>query len=214
VRLLVAYDVATSYSDSKLVYRIVDDDSSIARIFATSERAWFGELVETEPGPPVCEPGYALLVDHGERGRPEERPRAGQNTLVEVYEARTLLELAKQARGAAVHAIRILQRKPATERAWPDEARVLRAETLAHPDDDSPRLVFADAIAGKRGSLVIVQCDLARGELTPAESRARRRAQRDCSRSTGCRGRGSPASRSAACFGAASSRRSSSMHRR
>jgi uncharacterized protein (TIGR02996 family) len=179
VRLLVAYDVATSYSDSKLVYRIVDDDSSIARIFATSERAWFGELVETEPGPPVCEPGYALLVDHGERGRPEERPRAGQNTLVEVYEARTLLELAKQARGAAVHAIRILQRKPATERAWPDEARVLRAEALAHPDDDSPRLVFADAIAGKRGSLVIVQCDLARGELTPAESRARRRAQRD-----------------------------------
>jgi uncharacterized protein (TIGR02996 family) len=179
VRLLVAYDVATSYSDSKLEYRIVDDDSSIARIFATSERAWFGEIVDAEPGPPVCEPGYALVIDHGERGRPEERPRAAQKTIIELYEPHTLLELAKQRRGAAVHAIRILQRKPASECAWPEEARVLRAETLAHPDDDSPRLVFADAIAGKRGSLVIVQCDLARSGLTPAESRARRRAQRD-----------------------------------
>jgi hypothetical protein len=179
VKLLVAYDVATSYSDSKLDYRIVDDDSSVARIFATSERAWFGEIVDAEPPPPALEPGYALLVDHGERGRPAERPRAAQNTLVELYEASTLLELAKQARGAAVIAIRVLQRKPAVERAWPEDARVLRAETLAHTDDDSPRLVFADAIAGKRGSLVIVQCDLARAGLTPAESRARRRAQRE-----------------------------------
>ena len=177
MKFVVAYDVVTSYSDSKLEYRIVDDDSAISRIFATSERAWFGEVIDGEPGAPACEPGYALVIDHGNRGRPEERPRAAQITIREYFEATTLLGEARGHPGAV--AMRVLRRKPEADPAWSPEARVLRAETLRHPADDDPRLVFADAIAGKRGSLVIVQCDLARGELTPAESRARRRAQRD-----------------------------------
>ncbi len=176
-KCVVAYDVATSYSDSKLEYRIVDDDSAISRIFATCERAWFGEVIDGEAGAPACEPGYALVIDHGDRGRPEERPRPAQITIREYFEAATLLGQARDHANAI--AMRVLRRKPDAEPAWPPEARVLRAETLAHPDDDDPRLVFADAIAGKRGSLVIVQCDLARGDLAPAESRARRRAQRD-----------------------------------
>ena len=177
MKFVVAYDVATSYSDSKLEYRIVDDESAIARIFATSERAWFGEVIDGEPGASACEPGYALVIDHGDRGRPEERPRPARITIREYFEATTALDEARNHAGAI--AMRVLRRKPEADPAWPPEARVLRAETLAHPDNDDPRLVFADAIAGKRGSLVIVQCDLARGGLTPAESRARRRAQRD-----------------------------------
>lgn len=35
---------------------------------------------------------------------------------------------------------------------------------LAAPDDDDPRLVWADAVGGERGELVVVQCRLARTE--------------------------------------------------
>ncbi len=37
------------------------------------------------------------------------------------------------------------------------------------PDDDEPRLVWADAVGGERGELVVIQCRLARDELPPAE---------------------------------------------
>jgi hypothetical protein len=47
------------------------------------------------------------------------------------------------------------------------------------PDDDEPRLVWADAVGGERGELVVIQCDLARGGLAPAEAAARRRRERE-----------------------------------
>ena len=47
------------------------------------------------------------------------------------------------------------------------------------PDDDAPRLVWADAIGGERGELVVLQCDLARGGLAPTEAAARRRRERE-----------------------------------
>lgn len=59
-----------------------------------------------------------------------------------------------------------------------DEADVL-AECAADPDDDGPRLVWADLVGGERGELVVVQCDLARGGLPPAEAAARRRRERN-----------------------------------
>ena len=59
----------------------------------------------------------------------------------------------------------------------PDEA-LLEACQLA-PDDDAPRLVWADAVGGERGELVVIQCDLARGDLAPAEAAARRRRERE-----------------------------------
>jgi uncharacterized protein (TIGR02996 family) len=49
----------------------------------------------------------------------------------------------------------------------------------AAPDDDAPRLVWADAVGGERGELVVLQCDLARGGLPPAEAAARRRRERE-----------------------------------
>ncbi len=49
----------------------------------------------------------------------------------------------------------------------------------ASPDDDAPRLVWADAVGGERGELVVIQCDLARGGLGPAEAAARRRRERE-----------------------------------
>jgi len=51
----------------------------------------------------------------------------------------------------------------------------LVADILANPDDDAPRLVWADRIGGERGELVVIQCDLARGDLAPADHLARRR---------------------------------------
>ncbi len=47
------------------------------------------------------------------------------------------------------------------------------------PDDDVPRLVWADAVGGERGEFVVIQCDLARGGLAPAEAAARRRRERE-----------------------------------
>lgn len=47
------------------------------------------------------------------------------------------------------------------------------------PDDDAPRLVWADAVGGERGELVVLQCDLARGDLPPAAAAARRRRERE-----------------------------------
>ena len=186
---VVAYDVPTSYSDAKLQIRRVDSDDGIARLFAGAERAWFGEVFFDgsqvgEPKPGLCEPGYALVTDHAERGRPEQRPRNAHVTVHEYAEPGPLLEEARRRwasvlRPTAVIGIRVLRRQPPGEPAWSPEARLLHAETIARPDDDDPRLVFADAIAGKRGSLVIVQCDLARSGMTASESRARRRTQRD-----------------------------------
>jgi len=53
------------------------------------------------------------------------------------------------------------------------------AEIAAAPEDDAARLVWADAEGGERGELVVLQCELARGGHSPAESGARRRRQRE-----------------------------------
>lgn len=48
----------------------------------------------------------------------------------------------------------------------------LLAACLAAPDDDAPRLVWADAVGGERGELVVIQCRLAREDLPPDEAGA------------------------------------------
>lgn len=53
------------------------------------------------------------------------------------------------------------------------------AQCVAQPEDDAPRLVWADEIGGERGELVVLQCDLARGDLPPAEVALRRRRERE-----------------------------------
>ncbi|MBA3392308.1 MAG: hypothetical protein H0T89_06675 [Deltaproteobacteria bacterium] len=55
----------------------------------------------------------------------------------------------------------------------------LFAACMASPDDDAPRLVWADAVGGERGELVVIQCDLARGGLSPAETATRRQRLRE-----------------------------------
>jgi FHA domain-containing protein len=54
-----------------------------------------------------------------------------------------------------------------------DAARLL-AECAASPDDDAPRMVWADLVGGERGELVVVQCKLARGGLSGPETLALR----------------------------------------
>lgn len=53
------------------------------------------------------------------------------------------------------------------------------AECAAAPDDDAPRLVWADLVGGERGELVVIQCDLARGNLSLVDARARRLRERE-----------------------------------
>lgn len=60
-----------------------------------------------------------------------------------------------------------------------DAADAMLAACVASPDDDAPRLVWADVVGGERGELVVLQCDLARGGLTPAEAAVRRRRERE-----------------------------------
>jgi uncharacterized protein (TIGR02996 family) len=188
VTYLVAYDVATSYSGAQLAFRRANNDDAIARTFATAERAWFGDVFFdgeqiAEPPLPEYEPGYALLLDRSARGRPQAYPRDPHIVVREYFDAAALIADAKRhvasSAFASVIGIRVVQRKPAAESAWDAETRALHAEIIAHPDDDDPRLVFADALGTRRGGFVVVQCDLARGGLTPAESRARRRAQHE-----------------------------------
>lgn len=50
---------------------------------------------------------------------------------------------------------------------------------IASPNDDAARLVWADAVGGERGEFVVVQCDLARGGLSIAETVARRKRERE-----------------------------------
>ncbi|MGZ6093029.1 MAG: TIGR02996 domain-containing protein [Polyangiales bacterium] len=57
-----------------------------------------------------------------------------------------------------------------------DERSMLEAIRAA-PEDDAPRLVLADWLTERgdpRGELIVVQCELARGELSREERRARR----------------------------------------
>jgi len=58
-------------------------------------------------------------------------------------------------------------------------ADVLLEACRLSPDDDAPRLVWADAVGGERGELVVIQCDLARGDLPPGEAAIRRRRERE-----------------------------------
>ena len=51
---------------------------------------------------------------------------------------------------------------------------LIEACRLAH-DEDGPRLVWADAVGGERGELVVLQCDLARATLASEERVARQR---------------------------------------
>jgi uncharacterized protein (TIGR02996 family) len=57
----------------------------------------------------------------------------------------------------------------------------LLAECIAHPGDDAPRLVWADAIGGELGELVAIQC-AARDPLSAAELASLNRRERELSR--------------------------------
>ncbi len=184
----IAYDVATSYSGAQLEFRRAEGVDHVARTFATAERAWFGDVFFdgeqlAEPPLPLHEPGYALLLDRIAPGRPQAYPRDAHVVVREYFDAAALIADAQRHVASGVFAsaigIRVSQRKPAAAAAWDAETRQLHAEIVAHPDDDDPRRVFADALGDRRGAFVIVQCDLSRTGLSPAESRARRRAQRE-----------------------------------
>jgi len=55
----------------------------------------------------------------------------------------------------------------------------LMAQCAASPDSDAPRLVWADAVGGERGELVVLQCRLASGVSDRDEWRALRARERE-----------------------------------
>ena len=60
-----------------------------------------------------------------------------------------------------------------------DRLDELMAQCVASPDSDAPRLVWADAVGGERGELVVLQCRLAKGVVDRDEWRALRARERD-----------------------------------
>ena len=80
-----------------------------------------------------------------------------------------------------VYGVRIRERRPRTRRARQiDGVDARLVEDIRNaPADDGPRLVWADAVGGERGELVVIQLDLARGTLAPDEALARKRRQRE-----------------------------------
>jgi uncharacterized protein (TIGR02996 family) len=59
------------------------------------------------------------------------------------------------------------------------DASALLADCVATPEDDGPRLVWADHVGSARGEFVVAQCDLARGGLTREAARSRRARERE-----------------------------------
>jgi hypothetical protein len=56
----------------------------------------------------------------------------------------------------------------------------LMAQCVAAPDSDAPRLVWADAVGGERGELVVLQCRLASGVVSDRDEwRALRARERE-----------------------------------
>lgn len=80
-----------------------------------------------------------------------------------------------------VYGVRIRERRPRRRRTrLIDGVDARLVEDIRNaPDDDGPRLVWADAVGGERGELVVIQLDLARGTLAPAERLVHKRRQRE-----------------------------------
>ncbi len=55
----------------------------------------------------------------------------------------------------------------------------LLASCALEPENDAPRLVWADAVGGERGEFVVIQCALAKGDCAPERAGPLRRRQRE-----------------------------------
>ncbi|HEY3808118.1 MAG TPA: hypothetical protein VGL61_36310 [Kofleriaceae bacterium] len=67
----------------------------------------------------------------------------------------------------------------------PDDLAALLEECQRTPDQDAPRLAWADAVGGERGELVVLQCVLAGGGLSIAHAAELRHRQRELIRTHG-----------------------------
>lgn len=164
-------------------YELAVDEVAARAAMADADEGWLGEVVFDNRGeaderlPPVAAPAYAVIVAADRGGM------FGGVFVHEWYGDGWRADAAREAQYASrVIAIRLVARKPPLEPLPDERVRELHALTVAHRDDgasdDDDFLVLADALGGKRGTFVIVQCDLARDGMTPAESRGRRRMQR------------------------------------
>jgi hypothetical protein len=102
------------------------------------------------------------MIAEGERLVAEERARGSSN--LELWE---------------LFGVRVRERRPRPPRRDNDVTGRLVDDLRSAPDDDGPRLVWADAVGGERCELVVIQTDLERGGLSPREAIVRRKRQRE-----------------------------------
>lgn len=165
--------------------------------FGLHRTAWHGDVffdhvrgvIDASPVPLVESRPYLLVAYYQDFDWTQQHT----TTVTEYASAADLLAEAQglvsneRASGASnkelweVYGVRIRERRPRVRRPrLVDglEERLLEDIRNA-PDDDGPRLVWADAIGGERGELVVIQVDLERGGLSQREVIARKKRQRD-----------------------------------
>ena len=165
--------------------------------FGQHRRGWHGDVFfdhvrgVIDPAPaPLVEPNPYLLVCHY---RDFDWTSQHRTSVKEVASAAELvveaqgLVASERASGSSnvelweVYGVRIRERRPRPQRPRlidGVDARLLEDIRNA-PDDDAPRLVWADAVGGERGELVVIQIDLERGGLPRRETIVRKKRQRE-----------------------------------
>ena len=160
-------------------------------------RAWHGDvffdhvrgIIDPNPTPLVEDPPFLLVSyyrDFDWTSQHDTRVKEFTSAAALIEEARALVA-SERASGSSnvelweVYGVRVRERRPRPRkprRVDGVDARLIEDIRNA-PADDGPRLVWADAVGGERGELVVIQLDLERGGLSPREVIARRKRQRE-----------------------------------
>jgi uncharacterized protein (TIGR02996 family) len=168
--------------DDRLWASTFDTAEDAAAKMGLHRRAWWGEVffdhlrgvIDPAPSPGVDGKPYLLVTFH----RDFEWTSQHSTNVREYDDPAALLAdakrmVAEEKRGGSsnyelweVYGVRVCERRPRPRMIHRGEGVTdeLLEAIRAAPDDDGPRLVWADAVGGERGELVVIQTQLARGE--------------------------------------------------
>ncbi len=185
------------YDDGTPSHLAFDAADHATRLLSHHRRAWYGDVFfdhvtgVIDPAPaPLVEPQPYLLVCHYRdfdwTAQHQTQIREYADVAALIADATNLVASERSAGSSnvelwEVYGVRTIERRPRARKARrvaDDAARLLDA-IRATPDDDAARLVWADAVGGERGELVVLQTDLARGNLAMRDTIARKRRQRE-----------------------------------
>ena len=187
-------DFVTVLADERTWHSVSD---SAEPEFRQCRRGWHGDVffdhkrgvIEPHPAPMVDGSPYLLVAfyrdfDWTAQHTTEAKEYASPLELIADASAMVARERNSGSSNVElweVYGVRIRERRPRRRRTrLIDGVDARLVEDIRNaPADDGPRLVWADAVGGERGELVVIQLDLARGTLAPAERLVRKRRQRE-----------------------------------